>query len=135
MAWLNATPKPVEVTGQPPVKTPSLSRFQQMGGEKATLPMPPNPAPHIIGWLTEIGLVDGGGMGMAPLRWSEIAAWQAVSGVTLEPWAARLIRRLSVEYVAMSRKAENENCPSPWRAPVSDWERDTETERLMMVLG
>lgn len=106
-----------------------------MGGEKAELPMPPNPAPHIIGWLTEIGLAGVGGMAAVPVPWSEISEWQRNSGITLEPWVARLIRRLSVDYVAMSRKAEEEHCPPPWRAPVSAWERDTETERLMMVLG
>jgi len=97
--------------------------------------MPPNAMPHIIDWLTEIGLVGTNGMGAVPVSWQEINAWQFVTGVQLEPWVARLMRRLSVAYVAMSRKAEHESCPPPWKAPVTAWERDTETARLQMVLG
>lgn len=97
--------------------------------------MPPNPAPHIIGWLMEIGLVGGGGMATVPISWAEISEFQRNSGITMEPWVARLIRRLSVDYVAMSRKAEDEHCPPPFHAPVSDWERDTETTRLILLLG
>lgn len=97
--------------------------------------MPPNPAPHIIDWLIEIGLVGGGGMGAAPISWQEIDAWVRRTGVAIEPWVARLIRRLSSAYVAYGRKAEDENCPPPWHAPVTQRELDSETARLRMVLG
>lgn len=97
--------------------------------------MPPNPAPHIIDWLTELGLVRGGDMATRPIEWLEIDAWVRRAGVPIEAWVARLLRRLSVAYVAMSRKAEDEGCPPPWRAPVTDRERDTEADRLRMVLG
>lgn len=100
-----------------------------------TPPMPPNPAPHIVNRLIEMGLSEANGMGASPLSWREIMAWQTATGVDLPPWEARLIRTLSVAYLAESRNAESENCPPPWRAPVTRREMDTEEARLRMVLG
>ncbi|MCJ8158352.1 hypothetical protein [Sphingomonas sp. LaA6.9] len=100
-----------------------------------TPPMPPNSAPHIIGRLVEIGLTEAAGMGAAPLSWQSIHAWQTVTGIRLAPWEARLIRALSVEYLAEGRRAETENCPPPWRAEVTERERETEVDRLRVVLG
>jgi hypothetical protein len=97
--------------------------------------MPPNPAPHIIDRLIEIGLTEAAGMGAVPVSWREINAWCERTRVDLLPWEARLIRRLSADYLAMSRKAESETCPPPWRAPVTEQERDSELARLRMVLG
>lgn len=97
--------------------------------------MPPNPAQHITERLMEIGLVEAGGMGPAPLSWREIEAWQRATGVHLAPWEAKLIRRLSADYISEGRAAESENCPPPWRAPVSRRELDVAEERLRMLLG
>ncbi|MBB3925040.1 hypothetical protein GGR43_000741 [Sphingobium jiangsuense] len=104
-------------------------------GKRADIPMPPNPAPHIINRLIEIGLTEAAGMGAAPLSWKEIDAWCNRTGIDLPPWEARLIRALSVEYLAMGRKAEDENCPPPWKAPITEREKETELARLRMVLG
>lgn len=97
--------------------------------------MPPNSAPHIIERLIEIGLSEAAGMGAAPVSWQSIDAYQRNTGIVLAAWEARLIRRLSSDYLLMSRKAENENCPPPWRVPVTERERDTELVRLKRVLG
>lgn len=91
--------------------------------------------PHIIDRLMEIGLTEAAGMGAVPVSWLTIDAWQRVTGVAMTPWEARLIRRLSSDYLAMSRKAEDETCPPPWRAPVTVQQRDSELDRLRMVLG
>lgn len=98
-------------------------------------PMPPNPAPHIIARLIEIGLTEAVGMGAGPVSWLTIDAWQRVTLVRLPPWEARLIRRLSSEYIAEGRRAEEETCPPPWHAEVTRREIETETDRLRMVLG
>jgi hypothetical protein len=98
-------------------------------------PMPPNPAPHITEWLVEMGLSEAAGMGVAPLSWTTIDAWCRRTGIDLSPWEARLIRRLSQDYIAMSRKAECETCPPPWRAPTSPEAAETELTRLRLVLG
>lgn len=114
---------------------PRLSRLDELKRQKITPVMPPNPAPHLIDRLIEIGLTEAAGMGAVPLSWREINAWCDRTGVDLQPWEARLIRTLSSIYLAEGRRAESETCPPPWRAPVTARERETEEARLRMVLG
>lgn len=137
MAWLHAKPKPDPRTKRAQLGSDAatLSRFDQYKKTGATPPMPPNPMPHIVAWLIEIGLTEAAGMGTAALSWREISAWCERTGVDLPPWEGRLIRSLSVAYVAESHRAELETCPPPWRAPVTQREIDTETARLEQLLG
>ncbi|MEG3089498.1 phage tail assembly chaperone [Sphingomonas sp. PB4P5] len=137
MAWLNATPKPPPGSKRAETadKTPSISRIDKMKRDKIVPPMPPNPMPHMITRLVEIGLSESNGMGASPLSWREINEWQQAAGVDLAPWEARLMRTLSLAYLAESRKAESETCPPPWHAPVTQREIETEQARLQMVLG
>jgi hypothetical protein len=137
MAWLNATPKPDERSkaARPEFERPKISRIEQMKKDRIPVLMPPNPAPALVGRLMEIGLSEAAGTGAAPLSWREIDAWCNRTGVDLPPWEARLIRQLSVEYLAESRRAESVNCPPPWRGEVTRREREVELARLEMVLG
>lgn len=137
MAWLYATPKPAEGTrrAQEGAKVSKLNRLDRMRKDDVPVLMPPNPAPHIIDRLVEIGLTEAGAMSAVPLSWREIDAWSSRTGVDLAPWEARLIRSLSVAYVAESRRAESENAPPPWKAPITEREINTEEARLMAVLG
>lgn len=137
MAWLNAVPKPDERTKRAKIQAgaPKLSRLEKMKRAGVTPVMPPNPLPHIVDRLIEMGVTESAGMGEGRLSWREIDAWCSRTGIDLDPWEARLIRRLSVEYVAEGRRAESENCPPPWHAPVSDREIKGERSALEMVLG
>lgn len=132
MAWLHATPKPEkEIKGAPP----PVSRIDKLRADGVTPAMPPNPAPHIIARLIELGITESTGMGPVPISWREMAEWQRLTGVSLDPWEARLLRQLSVAYIAESRKAESDTCPAPWRREVTQAERDADERRLRMVLG
>lgn len=137
MAWLGAVPKPPEGSRRAQSNMPvsTLSRLDRLKRDGIEPTMPPNHAPHIIARLTEIGLTESNGMGLSPLSWREIEAWQRATRVRLAPWEARLIRQLSIEYLGESRRAESENCPAPWRAEVTQRERDAEEANLRMVLG
>jgi hypothetical protein len=136
MAWLNATPKPPEGSRRAKAgQTSKLSRIDQLKRDGVTPTMPPNAAPHIIARLLEIGLTETTGMGPAPLSWREIGEWQRNVSVELPPWEARLLRSLSVAYIAEGRRAESETCPPPWRAEVSQRERDIAEAKLRMLLG
>lgn len=106
-----------------------------MKKERIAPQMPPNPAPHIVERLIELGITEAAGMGAAPLSWREIDAWCNRTGVDLDPWEARLLRKLSAEYLAESRRAEDETCPPPWYNGPSRREVETEAARLTMVLG
>ena len=137
MAWLNATPKPDPRSrrGKADTGAPRRSRLDDLKRKKLTPQMPPNPAPHITDRLIEIGLTEAAGMGSAPLSWREIDAWCNRTRVDLEPWESRLIRRLSIAYLAEGGRAESETCAPPWRAPVTQSELDAAEESLWMVLG
>nr|WP_277923477.1 hypothetical protein [Sphingomonas sp. TREG-RG-20F-R18-01] len=117
------------------VKVPTLSRMATMKKDKLPVVMPPAPAYHLVEYLIEMGMSEAAGMGMVPLSWREINAWCDRTRVDLAPWEARLIRRLSTEYLAESRRAESENAPPPWRAEVTQRELDIEMARLEMLLG
>lgn len=137
MAWLHARPKPDARSrrGKDEPSGPVLSRLDDLKRKKIDPPMPPNPAPHLLGHLIEMGLTEAAGMGSVPLSWREIAAWQENTCVQLEPWEARLIRNLSKAYLAEGHRAESENCPPPWRAPVTQRELDIEEAQLRALLG
>lgn len=89
----------------------------------------------MIARFVEIGPTEAAGMGSGPISWTSIAAWQGVMGIRLARWEARLLRQMSIEYLAQTRDAESENCPPPWRAPISERAKETEVSRLQMLLG
>lgn len=111
LAWLHAVP---EVKHGKTTKQGEKSRFDDLG--EAAL-VPPNPAPHIVDWLMDIGPTAPDA---APLSWRDIAAWQSITGIELEPWEGRLIRRLSGDFAAMRLKAEKSECPPPWTGSDED---------------
>lgn len=137
MAWLHAAPKIPQDAGspKPTQQVEPLSRFDQMKKEGIAPSMPPNPMPHLINWLIEIGIMESTGAGPAPLSWREIRAWQDGVRVRLAPWEARLLRQLSIAYIAQSREAEQPNCPPPWLGTVTQQEREFDERQLDMVLG
>lgn len=137
MAWLHATPKPPPGTKRAKFadQAEKLSRLDQMKKDGVSPQVPPNPAPHIVARLVEIGITETTGMGPAPLSWRELGEWQRITGVALAPWEARLLRQLSLSYIAEGRRAESENCPPPWQAAVTQAERDAAEASLRLVLG
>ena len=136
MAWLAAVPKPPPGSQRAKLRDEErLSRIEELRKNRIPPPMPPNPAPHIVNRLIEMGLTEAAGMGVAPLSWREIDAWCARTGVDLDPWEARLIRRLSAEYLAEGRRAESETCPPPWRGEVTPQEMNAEVVGLRAVLS
>lgn len=78
--------------------------------------MPANPASYLTDWLFEIGPSIPMGMGMAPIGWRDMEAWQAISGVALLPIEGRILRRLSQDFIAMGEEARDPECPAPWTA-------------------
>lgn len=80
-------------------------------------------------------MTGSNGMSATVLSWAEITAWQTCTGVKLTPWETRIIRGLSLAYLAQSRLSESETCPPPWRGEVTQAEKDTEVAILDAVLG
>lgn len=106
-----------------------------MKGRGQAVPLPPCPVPFLIEYLVEIGPVVPSGVGSAPIGWCDIVAWQACTAITLPPWQAQLLRRLSKEYLAMCRDAEKPDCPAPWQSiQTIESNRDKVCRRLGQAL-
>lgn len=100
--------------------SPDLSRREQIERDGSEIEMPPfDQGEYLIGYLYEVGPTVAAGMGAGPVTFTEIAAWQAARGFELEPWEARLLRRLSIDYLAESQRATKRECPPPWGGSVA----------------
>lgn len=78
--------------------------------------MPPLDAGrYLIDYLMDVGPVMSGGMGPAPITSADLVPWCEETGLRLQPWESKFIRRLSREYLAESQKAAERKCPPPWR--------------------
>lgn len=135
MAWLNATPRPAAGSDTQSPPKPKKTRREQLEAQGAEIDGPPNPAPEIIAWLFEAGPAGHAGMGATALSWAEITEWQRNSGVRLMPWQARLLRRLSRDYVAQASKAEEPDCPAPWSRDPTPAESETHEQMLRFMMG
>lgn len=67
-------------------------------------------------WLVtaamDCGLTQSNGMGLAPVPWSEIQAWAAVTGED-DMWVLQAVRQLSLAYVGEHHAAKDGARPSP----------------------
>lgn len=77
--------------------------------------LPENPAPYLTDWLFEIGPGLPTGNGMVEMGWQMIAEWQSVMGVALLPWEAKILRRLSRDFVAQWHESRDPDCPPPYQ--------------------
>lgn len=69
---------------------------------------------YLLDLLWEMGPTMPGGMSAGPVTHTEIVAWCALTGIQLEPWEARCVRRLSVAHLNESQSATKRDAPSPW---------------------
>ena len=93
--------------------------MQRMSVDDLTPDMPPIRTPWIIDHLMDLGPSEAGAMGPVPISWVSIDHWQRCSGIDLPPWTSRLLRRLSVDFVAETVRAREPDCPPPWTATSS----------------
>lgn len=85
-----------------------------MKADKIEPDIPPNPMPHLTGWLFEIGPTSSNGMGPVPIGWQEIAAWQELTGNEINPWEARTLRKMSADFVSTMHDAKDKSFPPPF---------------------
>jgi hypothetical protein len=116
-AWLNATP---ERPKHDKSEAPRLSRLERLRKDRKDddyqPEMPPVDAEYLIGYLWEVGPTMAAGGYPGPITNEELRAWQSNTGITLQPWEARFLRRLSHEYLSESHRAEKRDAKAPWKA-------------------
>lgn len=76
--------------------------------------MPEIDAPHIVEYLFDVGPAVNTGMGAVSLRSEHLIPWEQETGIELQPWEARFLRRLSVDYLVQAQKSEKIDCPPPY---------------------
>ena len=93
----------------------SPSRAQARTQRELDLGLPEVEAMHLIQALDHLGWCESAGMGVAPIRWAEIQAWQALMQACLEPWEAQAIRLASQAYCSV---ATDPDAPEPFAEPI-----------------
>lgn len=73
-------------------------------------------------------------MGLAVISYSELKAWQDCTGIVLQPWEGQILRRLSADYIAETRKAEKPDCPPPFGSPELEFDRDVVGKKIANAL-
>lgn len=68
----------------------------------------------------DCGLAMSGAMSMVPLSWSEVSAYNSLSGVSLSPWEAENVIMMSREYCSFLTKAKDETCVQPYWPDMND---------------
>jgi len=74
-------------------------------------------------------------MGQAPIGWTTIRDWAAMTFQRPTAWEARVLRRLSGEYLSELHAAEDRMRPAPWLPERTEIPRESEEQRLRAVLG
>lgn len=93
--------------------------MEKLSDDNPLLLMPAADTLLITAWQ-ELGLFDSGGMGQAPLKWSEIKFYSDQSGRKLSSWESRQVRSMSEAYCSFAHLAENRLCQPPYRKWVGD---------------
>lgn len=113
-----------------------MTRLQTMQAKDQVPDLPAlGAAGHLAGYLFDCGPVAHASMGAAPLGWQEIQAWERVTGIELQTWEARGLRRLSIEYLVSSQAAQDPNCPPPWTDQPTPQQRDRISHALRNIFG
>lgn len=72
--------------------------------------MPQCAAVYLVNYLIEMGVTKGD----IALPLCEIESWQRQSGIELQPWEVRFVKRLSEAYLSESHTARDPDAEAPW---------------------
>lgn len=66
---------------------------------------------YLVDYLKEVGPVMSDGA----ITWQELRAWQEQTGRVLQPWEAKMLRSLSIDYLNESQLAKSEDRQPPYQ--------------------
>lgn len=101
-AWVNAVPEKQEES--------RLDVFIEQGEDVI---WPEVSAMYLVHYLMEIGPCSSNGMGLIPVSWQEIQAWQEQQGLSLNAWELKIIRMASGAYANQANISSKPDCPPP----------------------
>jgi hypothetical protein len=140
LAWLNTAPIPEKKHSVSVGSIKPMTRLQTMRLDRKDddyMPDMPEVEGHhqMLNYLWDCGPFMSGGMGEQPLSHSEIWCWQDNSGIELNAWQARTLRRLSAEYLAQCQASSKPDCPSPIEmTQMTDLDRQRVNDKIQGAL-
>lgn len=96
--------------------------------------LPDNPAPYLTDWLFEIGPTSINGMGEGPIGWQDLTAWESLTGIELDAWEAKTLRRLSLAYLGQKIESREPDCPAPYIG-LDDSNRERVSRKVGAIFG
>lgn len=122
-AWLNATPQSKGAGGKIVREDKTrLETLSAQGSQQVNMP-PLDRLGYVADLASEIGIARAN-----PVDWSEIEAYDRMTGCGLTPWEAKTIRKMSLAYVDQSIKSIEPHCLPPHYT-----DNRTEAERRQQV--
>ena len=91
-------------------------------------------ADYLVAYLWDMGPTMVAGMGLGPVTYGEIAAWQSNTGVRLHQWEARILRQLSKDYIGELHDAEKPDCAPPWLREVEMIDKAAVADRMQRAI-
>jgi len=85
--------------------------------------------------MLEIGPIEPGGMSSVPIGWASIRTWCELTRTPLRPWEARILRRMSAEYLRGLRDGEKMDSLAPFAAEVTDDRRKAVERQIDRLFG
>ena len=75
---------------------------------------------YLVSHWQKCGICQSGMSGAIPVTWQELDAYCRLSGSDVDGWEAEQIINMSKAYVAMSRKADDISCSSPYSPELTE---------------
>lgn len=94
------------------------------------MPLVPDEAMYLVEMLQDAGPVIAGEV----LTWPHLESWQRIVGAELRPWEARMLRRLSSDYLGEAHRAEAHDAPPPWGREPTPEHREKLSQHIKNVL-
>lgn len=66
----------------------------------------------LVNYAFECGVSLNSDFGMTPITWQEVNAWQKAT-LNNDPWIAKIVKKLSSDYVSEFKAAKDQGRPSP----------------------
>lgn len=107
LAWLQTAPDKMDGDKS---TTPEPSRLKRYLDDGIDPELPDCTAVYLTQYLFEIGPIINGG----PISHSELFAWQANTGIDLNSWESRTLRRLSGDYAQEHFEAHDRDRQAPF---------------------
>ena len=70
---------------------------------------------YLLTYLQELDFCAKGEMGLAPLSFQELLAWQETTGLALSSWEVLTLRRLSCDYIDQLARSREPSEPAPYQ--------------------